>query len=247
MGMDMQPHEHLRGRHPCMWLVSFSCRTFSTSLLFRFDHGSTSKQGIAHQHYQISLFAHHGRDQFPCCALWLDSPHKCRREKKIKGNHQTFDLPVLHQTKYLGTLISYGSFEDATTKLRVSHARLAFTRLKKWLTARRGLAVKERMRLWSTCVFPVLTYGIFTVGLTKKGLQMLQQTMITMIRQIHHDHASQTGRSHEHALLFHGVTPPLLWLWTTADSLFTSLSPSCISIRRILICARRLIGLLTDH
>ena len=85
MGMDMQPHEHLRGRHPCMWLVSFSCRTFSTSLLFRFDHGSTSKQGIAHQHYQISLFAHHGRDQFPCCALWLDSPHKCRRENKNQG------------------------------------------------------------------------------------------------------------------------------------------------------------------
>ena len=45
-----------------------------------------------------------------------------------------------------------------------------------------------------------------------------------MIRQIHHDHASQTGRSHEHALLFHGVTPPLLWLWTTADSLYQSVT-----------------------
>jgi len=143
---------------------------------------------------------------------------------KIHGDHQTFDLPVLHQTKYLGTLISYGSFEDATTKLRVSHARLAFTRLKKWLTARRGLAVKERMRLWSTCVFPVLTYGIFTIGLTTKGLQMLQHTMISMIRQIHHDHAYLTGRSNEHALLFHGVAPPLLWLWTTADSLYQSVT-----------------------
>ena len=143
---------------------------------------------------------------------------------KIHGDHQTFDLPVLHQTKYLGTLISYGSFEDATTKLRVSHARLAFTRLKKWLTARRGLAVKERMRLWSTCGFPVLTYGIFTIGLTTKGLQMLQHTMISMIRQIHHDHAYLTGRSNEHALLFHGVAPPLLWLWTTADSLYQSVT-----------------------
>ena len=143
---------------------------------------------------------------------------------EIKGREKTFALPVVKQTKYLGAMVSYMQFEDATVKYRVGLAKVAFARLKKWLTARRGLIVTSRQRLWSTCVFPILTYGIFTIGLTRHGLQMLQTTMINMLRQIHHDHAFVTGRTNIQALLFHGIDHPLLWLWRAADTLLLSVT-----------------------
>ncbi|CAL1130183.1 unnamed protein product [Cladocopium goreaui] len=141
---------------------------------------------------------------------------------EIKGRAKTFTLPVVKQTKYLGAMVSYMQFEDATVKYRVGLAKVAFARLKKWLTARRGLIAQSRLRLWSTCVYPILTYGIFTIGLTRQCLQMLQTTMITMLRQIHHDHAYNTGRTHTQALHFHGLDHPLLWLWRAADTLLLS-------------------------
>jgi len=143
---------------------------------------------------------------------------------KIKGRTCTFTLPVVKQTKYLGIVVGYAQFEDATVRCRVSLAKVAFARLKKWLTARRGFAARERLRLWTTCVFPILTYGIFTAGLTQHGLQLLQLTMTSMFRQIHHDHAFVTGRSHTQALQYHCIEPPLLWLWRAADSLFRSVT-----------------------
>ena len=143
---------------------------------------------------------------------------------KIRGCVQEFVLPVVKQTKYLGTLISYQQFELATTRHRLSLAKLAFNRLKRWLTARRGLAAEARMRLWTTCVLPILTYGIFTVGLTKTCLQLLQQTMFSMLRQVHHDHAFATGRTHADALTFHNLDSPLRLLWRAADSLHRSVT-----------------------
>ena len=143
---------------------------------------------------------------------------------KIKGRSQTFVLPVVKQTKYLGTLISYSQFEDATVKHRTGLAHTAFHRLKKWLTARRGLDVHARMRLWTTCVYPIMTYGIFCIGLTASGLQNIQATMTSMIRQIHHDHAYMTGRSHAQAFQFHAIDPPLVWLWHSAASLHRSVT-----------------------
>ena len=143
---------------------------------------------------------------------------------KIKGRHHAFELPIVKQTKYLGVIVSYAAFEDATTRYRLSLARLAYARLKKWLTARRGFQTKARLRLWSTCVLPILTYGLFTVGLTKQGLQLLSTAMITMLRQIHHDHAYATGRSHLQALDHHRLDPPLVWLWHAADVLYKSVT-----------------------
>jgi len=143
---------------------------------------------------------------------------------KIRGRVRTFELPIVKQTKYLGTVLSYQQFELATTKHRLSLAKLAFSRLKRWLTARRGFDARARMQLWHTCVFPILSYGIFTIGLTKQCLEMLQQTMITMLRQIHHDHAYVTGRTHADVLHIHHLDPPLLMLWRAADSLHRSVT-----------------------
>ena len=96
--------------------------------------------------------------------------------------------------------------------------------MKKWLTARRGLGARERLRLWSTCVLPILTDGTFTIGLTKAGLDQMQTAMMQMFRQIMHDHASNTGHSNQQFLHLHGVDPPLQWLWRAADALLQSVT-----------------------
>lgn len=143
---------------------------------------------------------------------------------KINGRYTEFILPVVKQAKYLGTLVSYAQFELATMKFRLGLARTAYARLKKWLTARRGLGARERLRLWSTCVLPILTYGIFTIGLTKAGLDQMQTAMMQMFRQIMHDHASNTGHSNQQFLHLHGIDPPLQWLWRAADALLQSVT-----------------------
>lgn len=155
---------------------------------------------------------------------------------KVHGRTQEFVLPVVRQTKYLGTLISYHQYEDATARHRLTLAQLAFARLKKWLTAKRGLRAHDRLRLWTTCIYPILTYGIFTIGLTKKSLHMIQRAMLSMIRQIFHDHAYITGRSHMQALTHHRVDPPLLWLWRAADSLLQSVTKPAYNALPFDIC-----------
>ena len=143
---------------------------------------------------------------------------------KITGCHTEFVLPVTGHTKYLGTIVSYKSLEDQTIRHRLSLARVAFARMHSWLTAKRGLNVQSRLRLWQTCILPVLTYGLFTIGLTTSGIQQLQTAMTVMLRKIVHDHAYVTARSHSRALQFHQITPPLVLLWTAADTLHQSVT-----------------------
>lgn len=98
-------------------------------------------------------------------------------------------------------------------------ARIAFGRLKRWLTGRRGLQQKQRLQLFTTCVYPVLTYGIFSIGITTVGLQHIQQLLYSQLRQILCNHAYITGHSHTYALSVNRVALPTEWLWRSAETL----------------------------
>ena len=126
-------------------------------------------------------------------------------------------IPVAKKVKYLGTVMSYHDFENHTTLHRIQLSKIAFQRLSRWLKSRRGLSQDQRIKLWTTCVYPVLTYSICTVGITPLGLQKLQQTMYSMLRQIIGNHAYITGQSHQTALNSQGVDLPLTRLGQTAE------------------------------
>ncbi|CAL1159315.1 unnamed protein product, partial [Cladocopium goreaui] len=128
-------------------------------------------------------------------------------------------IPIEPTAKYLGTIISYRNFEDATIRHRAQLARIAFGRLKRWLTGRRGLQQKQRLQLFTTCVYPVLTYGIFSIGITTVGLQHIQQLLYCQLRQILCNHAYITGHSHTYALSVNRVALPTEWLWRSAETL----------------------------
>ena len=133
-------------------------------------------------------------------------------------------IPIASKATYLGAVMSYAKFEDQTVKHRVQLSRIAFTRLRKWLTGKRGLRKQQRLSLFTTCVYPIMTYGIFPIGLTTFGLKHIQLHMFSMLRQILCNHAYITGQSHQQALALNHVDPPLAWLLNSVDSLQRSLN-----------------------
>ena len=146
---------------------------------------------------------------------------------KIRGNTVAeFPIPVVKQTKYLGCLLGYTRFEDATMRHRLSLMRVAFTRLRTWLTARRGMPANTRLRLWTTCVLPVLTYGTFITGVTPTGLHKIQTAIFTMLRQILHNHSFISRLTHEQVLQHWCISHPLVLLWRAADSVYSSMTQS---------------------
>ena len=151
---------------------------------------------------------------------------------KIPGTDgRLFQIPLVQKTTYLGCVVSYGRMESDTLKHRLSLMKIAFDRLRKWLTARHGLNLTTRMRLWQTCVVPILTYGIFVIGLTPADLQRIQVTMFTMIRQILHNHSYRTGMPHTAVLSHWNLLHPLVLLWQAADSLFQSVTQCLHTLR----------------
>ena len=138
----------------------------------------------------------------------------------------SFDIPLAKKATYLGCVISYTSMAEDTLAHRLSLSRTAYHRLKKWLTARRGMPAQTRIRLWQTCIWPVLVYGIFTTGLTVTGLQQIQTHVFSMLRQILHNHSYRTHMTHEQVLEHWHLSHPLVLLWQAADTLHRSVTQS---------------------
>ena len=136
---------------------------------------------------------------------------------------ETVYLPLDCKARYLGAVMSYGKFEDQTLMHRVQLSHIAFQRLRKWLTGRRGLHQQQRLSLFRSCVYPIMTYGILPIGLTQLGVKQLQKHMYSMLRQVLHNHAYITGHSHEQALRLNHVDPPIAWLLHTLEGLQLSL------------------------
>ena len=144
---------------------------------------------------------------------------------KIPGPHSTFSIPVSDRAQYLGVIVNYkGTTPELTVKHRTQIAQIAFARLSKWLTGRRGLKASDRFHLWQTCVFSVLTYGIFPAGLNAKCIQHLQKTIYGMIRKIFHCHAYHTRITHAEVLQRHQTPSPVELLWTAAEVLHRSVT-----------------------
>ena len=150
---------------------------------------------------------------------------------KIEGPSQSYTIPVAKSAKYLGAVVSYQpNMAELTARHRISVANIAFTRLSKWLTGKKGLKFQDRFRLWNTCIFSVLTYGVFPVGLNFKCIQMLQTTISVMLRRVFHSHAFYTGLSNHAVFLKYGVPLPAELLWAAADTLHQSVTKRCLHL-----------------
>ena len=129
-------------------------------------------------------------------------------------------IPLHHQARYLGTIMTYKHVEDATLQHRQTLAKIGASRLQPWLSGRHTLTIRQRFLLWKQCVFPILVYGILAVDVTHKGLLSLHVTIMKMLRSIAGDHSFHTDNTHQQALhraqlptpgqLLHGAVDTLL-------------------------------------
>lgn len=93
-------------------------------------------------------------------------------------------IPIQRSTKYLGVIISYSNFEDASLTHRLQLMKVGFKRLQKWLTGHHSLTVAQRFSIWRTCTYPIFSYGVFATGMTQQGILKAQTQMVIMLRQI---------------------------------------------------------------
>ena len=133
-------------------------------------------------------------------------------------------IPIQTQVKYLGTIMTYKDCKTATLKHRMSLARIAQRRLGRWLRGKHAFDVANRFQLWRSTVFPVLTYGLFSIGITHHGISILQKEMYKMLRQVACDHAFRTGHNNLQALLHHNLPTPLQQLRAAAKQLLRSIT-----------------------
>ena len=133
-------------------------------------------------------------------------------------------IPVKRSAKYLGVIISYDNFEDASLKHRLTLMHIGFHRLKRWLTGKHCLSVAQRFRLWQTCIFPILSYGIFATGVTISGLRQAITQLYIMLRKVVQDFSYLTRRSNLTALTRHHIPQPAHLLHGAASSLLRTVT-----------------------
>ncbi|CAL1138037.1 unnamed protein product [Cladocopium goreaui] len=153
--------------------------------------------------------------------------------KIVLPNAETVYIPICKSTKYLGVVISYGNFEDDSLKHRLSLMHTGFRRLQKWLTGKHCLTSAQRYKLWLTCVYPILSYGIFALGLTHNGIQLATKHMMVMIRKLLQDHSYVTRRTNQQVLTDHHLRSPARLLHATAENLLRTLTERSMHVLHI--------------
>ena len=138
-------------------------------------------------------------------------------------NNETVLFPITKSAKYLGAIVSYGSFEDQTLRHRIQMARISFHRLHKWICTKHGLPARERFKLWQTCVMTTLQYSLLAIGFTDTGFKLFDTTVTHMLRQVLHDHSYITRRTNTQALQNFSIASPFALLHRAAENLCRTL------------------------
>ena len=118
-------------------------------------------------------------------------------------------LPVRHEVPYLGVIVSFQGFENASLKRRVQAAEANRCRLQKLLQGRHALTLKQRVQLWRACVLSSLVHGLSTVGLSRSGAKSLCTRVVRHLRGLSSSPVHLTGESNTALLARLGVPHPI--------------------------------------
>ena len=120
-------------------------------------------------------------------ARWLKQHTRIvdgRRLFQFRHGLHFVEVPIVKQSKYLGIVVSYHTFETATLQHRLKAAGLARQRLSKVLHSTRHLSLRQGLQIYSTCVRSTMLYGITALGLSDKDLRSLHRKDIRYVRAI---------------------------------------------------------------
>ena len=135
-----------------------------------------------------------------------------------RGDGRQSRLPVQNTACYLGVQMSYNMPENLTLQHRMKAARTAFSRLRKWLCAR-SITRRTKLRLWTSCIYSTLTYGLFASNITFTGLFKLATFMMSTLRKVAGDHSYITGTNNIQFLMNNQLKHPFAMLLHSVEQL----------------------------
>ena len=116
-----------------------------------------------------------------------------RRFISVRGGEDHLRIPhagssvyfaIKSQIRYLGVILSYGSFEMQSATFRCGQAKAAFGQLRAVLRTGSCLSKADRLRIYRACVWTVLEYGLLGVGLDRRALDLVCSTVALQLRKV---------------------------------------------------------------
>ncbi|OLQ01285.1 hypothetical protein AK812_SmicGene15967 [Symbiodinium microadriaticum] len=112
------------------------------------------------------------------------SPQGEGSELRIHTRGGALNIPLTDCFTYLGARVSYTNFEKQTLEWRLHKGEAAFQRLGTVLKGRHHLTASQRLRLWRSCVWTTIQYGLTASGLTPWGARVLETSVVRQLRAI---------------------------------------------------------------
>ena len=102
---------------------------------------------------------------------------------KIRVGSRTFPVKVVPAHHYLGAKVSYAGHELANLQHRLDLGWQTYWRLSKVLR-NRALTLASKLRIWRTCVLPVMTYSLAITGIPVQARILVTQFVHKQLRLI---------------------------------------------------------------
>ena len=102
---------------------------------------------------------------------------------KIRVGSRIFPVKVVTAHQYLGARVSYAGHELANLQHRLDLGWQTYWRLSKVLRSR-ALTLASKLRIWRTCVLPVMTYSLAVTGIPVQARILVTQFVHKQLRLI---------------------------------------------------------------
>ena len=117
-------------------------------------------------------------------------------------------IRLCKQASYLGVIAAYHQSSTLTMAHRLQAAKKNYGRMKHLFSRSSKLNLQTRSKLWHAVIQPMMTYGIFGVGMTLPDFLKLQTMWIEQLRTVAHNHSHLTKLSHTDFLATFGWQQP---------------------------------------
>ena len=122
--------------------------------------------------------------------------HSGSRYFVLRWGTRCVRLPLQDRLEYLGTILSYGSFEMQTAVHRAAKATQNFKMLTKPLRTTGPLSLAQRLRIYKACVLTSLVYGLTATGFSSGSLRHVCSVAFVQLRKVLRKHERGTTHSH---------------------------------------------------
>ena len=163
------------------WEIRSACdlrkalREFSYMLHILRDLGldvNLEKSGVL-----LSLTGTDKRSAYSC--MWKD-----KYQLRVPCVEGSLYIPIVEEIAYLGVILNYAGYEQATLRHRISKANQRFGQLSKVLRTNSSFGPSGRRRVYVACVWSSMRYGLVAAGITQSTYNELVSSLSVHLRKV---------------------------------------------------------------